>query len=104
TFPLFLLLVDWLRGRKMSAEGLRPAGAMLFLALAAGLRAIAATAATPGSGAGFEAAISPLAYALVQGPVILLRYFPFLVVPYGFTVDPQIDRDPAPWLAVGCWT
>jgi hypothetical protein len=99
TFPLFLLLLD----RQKIAQAIRPAGVMLGLALAAGLRAIAATAATPGSGAGAEAGITPIAYALVQGPVVLLRYMRFLLVPYSFTVDPQIDRDPAVLFAFGCW-
>lgn len=103
TFPLFLLFVDWSRGIRVSRERLTAVVAMLGLALAAGLRAIAATAATPGSGAGFTAAVTPLEYFRAEGPVIVLRYLRMLVVPLGFTVDPQVDPAPSWALSLGMW-
>ena len=103
TFPLLLVLLDWSRGIRVSRERLTAAAAMLGLALAAGLRAIAATAATPGSGAGFTASVTPLEYFRAEGPVIVLRYLRMLVIPYGFTVDPQVDAAPAWVLSVALW-
>lgn len=103
TFPLFLLLLDWSRGIRVSRERLTAVVAMLGLALAAGLRAIAATAATPGSGAGFTATVTPLEYFRAEGPVIVLRYLRMLMVPYGFTVDPQVDPAPSWALSIGMW-
>src|SRR5262249_13914135 len=40
-------------------------------------------------------------YFLAQG-VVILRYLRLLVVPYGFTVDPDI-RVPAIWLGLAAW-
>ena len=44
----------------------------------------------PGAPAGLQAGISPWHYLLTQGAVIC-RYLQLLVVPYGFTVDPDIS-------------
>ena len=66
TFPLVLLLLD---GRRRW----RPAAAMLAMSLMAGLRAIAATAATPGAGAGFASTVSAVAYVKAQSAVIAFR-------------------------------
>jgi tetratricopeptide (TPR) repeat protein len=74
---------------------------MLFLSLAAGLRVIYATAATPGSAAGVQAGITPWHYLLAEGPVIW-RYLRLLAIPYGFTVDPEIPMPPA-WLGLAAW-
>jgi hypothetical protein len=74
---------------------------MLLLSLAAGARVIYATAVTPGAPAGVQAGITPWHYLLAQGPVIL-RYLRLLVIPYGFTVDPDI-RVPAAWLGLAAW-
>jgi tetratricopeptide (TPR) repeat protein len=74
---------------------------MMLLALAAGARVIYATAVTPGAPAGSQAGITPWHYLLAQGPVIL-RYLRLLLIPYGFTVDPDI-RVPAVWLGVASW-
>ncbi len=70
---------------------------MIALALAAGGRVIWAMSVTPGTQAG----ITPWKYLLAQGTVIL-RYLRLLVVPWGFTVDPDV-RVPAVWLGVAAW-
>jgi tetratricopeptide (TPR) repeat protein len=92
-FPLALLLLD----RKRPA----PIGAMLGLALAAGARTVYATSVVAGSGAGAQAGISPGNYFLAQGPAIL-RYLRLLIVPYGFTIDPDV-RVPPVWLGAAAW-
>jgi tetratricopeptide (TPR) repeat protein len=92
-FPLVLLLVD----RKRIA----PIATMLGLALAAGARTAYATAVVPGSGAGAQAGIAPAQYFLAQGPVVL-RYLRLMIVPYGFTVDPNV-RVPALWVGAAAW-
>lgn len=93
-FPLVLLLLDSKKDRAKIAV-------MLALSLAAGMRVIYATAVTPGAPAGVQAGITPWHYFLAQG-VVIWRYLRLLVVPYGFTVDPEIA---APQAAVGlaCW-
>jgi tetratricopeptide (TPR) repeat protein len=73
----------------------------MLLALAAGARVIYATTVTPGAPAGSQAGITPWHYLLAQGPVIL-RYLRLLLIPYGFTVDPDI-RVPAAWLGLAAW-
>jgi hypothetical protein len=74
---------------------------MLALALAAGARVIYATAVTPGAPAGLQAGISPWKYFLAQG-VVIPRYFRLMIVPYGFTVDPEIHVPPV-WLGLLGW-
>jgi tetratricopeptide (TPR) repeat protein len=92
-FPLVLLLVERKR--------LAPIAAMLGLSLAAGARTVYATAVVPGSGAGVQAGIGPAKYFLAEGTAVL-RYLRLLIVPYGFTVDPDV-RAPAVWLGVAAW-
>ena len=96
-FPLLLVWLEW-RERKPIAW--KPVTVMMALALAAGVRVIWATAVTPGAVAGVQAGISPWKYLLAQGPVIL-RYLQLVVVPYGYTVDP--DPRVAAWLAAAAW-
>ena len=96
-FPLVLLLLP--NGDKKRA--LRPIAAMVVLAFAAGLRTAYALQVTPGLPAGLHAGITPAKYFLAQGPVIL-RYLRLLVVPFGFTVDPEITV-PAVWVGVAAW-
>jgi tetratricopeptide (TPR) repeat protein len=67
------------------------------MSLAAGTRVIYAISVTPGTQAG----ITPWRYFLAQGPVIW-RYVRLLLVPYGFSVDPEIGV-PAPWLGIVAW-
>jgi tetratricopeptide (TPR) repeat protein len=98
-FPLALwMLGKAVRGRRGPVKAI---GAMLLLSLAAGVRTIYATSVVPGSGAGVQAGIHPARYLLAQG-VVILRYLRLLVVPYGFTVDPDI-RVPPVWLGIAAW-
>ncbi len=99
-FPLLLVWLEW-RGNLPGARKSRGALAAMFaLALAAGARVIWATAVTPGAPAGVQAGISPWQYLLVQGAVIW-RYLQLVVVPYGFTVDPDITVQL--WRAIAAW-
>jgi len=92
TFPLVL----WLIGPRRW----KPLAAMLALAAGVGLHTVYATHVTAGSGAGFTAGISPLEYLVTQGPV-LIRYARLLVVPWGFTIDPDIHS--ALWWELLAW-
>jgi tetratricopeptide (TPR) repeat protein len=94
-FPLVLWLLE--KRRRPSP----PIVAMLALSLAAGLNVIRAAAAIPGSTAGAHAGITPGNYLLAQGPVVW-RYLRLLVIPYGFTVDPEISIPPL-WLGITAW-
>jgi hypothetical protein len=85
-YPAFLFLLYLSISRNV--RELKPIAVMFLLAVAAGLRVMYATAAMPGSGAGGLG---------IQGAVIL-RYFRLLVLPWGFTVDPDISAQ-AHWLA-----
>lgn len=90
-FPLFLLLIrrDW-----------KPVAAMLGLSLAAGLRVLWAASVIPGSGAGAQSGVSPLAYFEAQSGAIL-RYVRLLVLPWGFSADPRVpDYGWLGWLIV----
>jgi len=93
TFPLVLLMLPPLDRKRLAAIA-----AMMGLSVAAAARVIYATAVTPGAPAGLQAGITPWHYFLAQGPVIL-RYLRLLIVPYGFTIDPDI-RVPAVWLGL----
>lgn len=85
-FPLALLLWDRKHGKQIGA----------MLALAAVAAAHRFYAVTPSRDAGTTGQ-----YLLAQGEVIL-RYMRLLLVPYGFTVDPDI-RVPALWLGLLAW-
>ena len=80
TFPLFLLMIR---------PTILPALSMLCLSLVAGARTLFALELLQISGAGSRAGISPLHYLSTQGPVIV-RYLRLLLLPYGFTCDPEI--------------
>ncbi len=99
-FPLVLGLLEW-RGKREMRPAALPLGAMTLLAVAAGVRVIYATAVVPGAPAGLQAGISPLRYLLAQGPAIV-RYLRLIVVPYGFTVDPDV-RVPTLALGLAAW-
>ncbi len=98
-FPVFVGMLHLTISRNRQERG--PIVAMLVLACAAVARVAVVAATTPGSGAGSQAGVSPLDYFLTQGYVIL-RYLQLLVIPIGFTVDPEIEllRD---WRGVLCW-
>jgi len=95
-FPLVLVMM-----KRNRPGGLFHIAAMLGLSAAAGARVIYATAVTPGAPAGLQAGITPWHYFLAQGPVIL-RYLRLMIVPYGFTIDPDI-RVPPVWLGLLAW-
>jgi protein O-mannosyl-transferase len=94
-FPLLLLWLD--RKRDLGKITI-----MLALSLAAGLRVIYALSISAGAPAGAQAGISPWHYFLAQG-VVIWRYLRLLVVPVGFSVDPQIAIPPV-WLGLAGWT
>ena len=98
-FPMVLAWIEWRKSEK-SITWIAPIAAMLGLAVAAGARVIWALSVTPGAPAGAGAGITPVQYLLAQGPVIL-RYLQLLIVPYGFTVDPDLRA--APWIAAAAW-
>ena len=96
-FPLMLWLIEKSQWRR--PPGLR-IFIMLLLSLAAGARVIYATLVTPGAPAGFQAGISPWRYLTAQS-VVILRYLRLLIVPYGFTVDPDVHVPL--WLGILAW-
>jgi tetratricopeptide (TPR) repeat protein len=96
-FPLALLLLVPPATRAARAA----VALMMALAFAAGARVMYAASVTPGTHAGLQAGISPGQYLLAQGPVIW-RYLRLLVVPYGFTVDPDVSVPPL-WLGALAW-
>ncbi len=99
TFPLFLALLDIWQLRRL--RSIRAIGVMLALAAAAVLRVAMATSHA-NSGAGWYAGITPAEYLLTQGTVIL-RYLRMLVLPWRFTVDPDIALASLP-LGLLAWT
>ena len=99
SFPLFLLLLELSTSQRVRLW--KPIVAMLALALIAGARVFLAAQSTPGSQAGAQAGVSFTAYALTQGTVIW-RYLRMLIVPWGFTIDPEI-RVPAPAIGGIAW-
>ena len=94
TLPLFLALLhlSMSRNRKEWA----PITAMLGLSLLAGLRVLFALSVTPGSPVGPNASIKPLEYLGSQG-LAILRYLQLLIVPYGFTFDPELPLKTTWW-------
>ncbi|HUS06643.1 MAG TPA: hypothetical protein VMZ52_10120 [Bryobacteraceae bacterium] len=93
-FPAFLLLL--LLARRQSAGKLLPIGAMFVLAIAAGVRVMWAASRTPGSSAGAQSGYTMVQYFGAQGAVIL-RYLRLLLVPWGFSVDPEISSQANWW-------
>lgn len=98
-FPVLLFLLSLPLSRK--SKELRPIATMFALSFAAGLRVLFAVQATPGSGAGAQAAVTSKSYLLTEGEVIL-RYFRMLALPWGFTVDPDISVAKL-WLGLLAW-
>ena len=106
-FPALLLLLEgWkLRGQREKQPEIKrvlgPIAAMIALSVLAGIRVFIAVARTPGAPAGAQAGISWQAYALAQG-LVIPRYLRMLVLPWGFSVDPDIAVPPA-WLGILAW-
>lgn len=98
-FPVFLLLL-WL-AKRGDRKDLAPLALMFVAALAAGIRVMLVARSTPGSGAGAQAAVTSQTYLITQG-VVILRYLRMLVIPWGFTVDPDI-RIPPISIGVAAW-
>ena len=98
-FPLFLLLLS-LTGPRYRSQ-FHTIGVMLALSVAAGLRVVISGQATYGSGIASQAGVSPLDYLLTQGTVIL-RYLRQLILPWGFSVDPDVPIATGP-LAYAAW-
>jgi tetratricopeptide (TPR) repeat protein len=99
-FPLLLIWLEWRGGLPGVRRSRVALAAMLALALAAGTRVMWATTVIPGASAGLEAGISPLRYLVMQGAVIC-RYLQLVVVPYGFTVDPDLTFHL--WAGLAAW-
>lgn len=97
-FPVFLALLELAERR--AVRPWKPLLAMAAMALAAAIRVILALR-EPASGAGAGSVYSPWQYLAAQGPVIW-RYFRLLVIPWGFTVDPEIHVPPVA-AAVAAW-
>src|SRR5205823_4416949 len=97
-FPLWLLLFYFTGSR--DRRELRSIAIMLALAAAAGMRIFIAGAGMPGTGIGSQAGVSAAAYLRTQGFVIL-RYLRLLILPWGFTIDPdiRIATGPLAWVA-----
>jgi protein O-mannosyl-transferase len=95
-FPLVLLLAPPAGRKRLVAIA-----AMMVLAVAAAGRVLYAIAVTPGAPAGSQAGITPWHYGLAEG-LVILRYLRLAIVPYGFTVDPDIGVPPV-WLGLLAW-
>ncbi|MDQ6678012.1 MAG: tetratricopeptide repeat protein [Acidobacteriota bacterium] len=88
TLPFLLVLLS-ISLHRPSRDDLKPISAIIGLALLAGARAAWATSVSAKSGAGFSAGIGAFAYCSVQGAAIL-RYLALLVIPWGFTIEPNL--------------
>lgn len=99
-FPVVLLLLYWSISRPRTER--IPIAVMLLLSLIVGVSAAVVASRTPGSEAGLQAAWSSQFYAAAQGPVIW-RYLRQIVLPWGFSIDPDIQ--PPSWpIAAVAWT
>jgi protein O-mannosyl-transferase len=92
TFPIFLALIG--------PQAILPSLGMMGLSVAATGRVLWALKYMHVSGAGATAGISPVEYLCTQGEVVL-RYLRLLLLPYGYTFDPDIAvvRDWHGWIA-----
>jgi tetratricopeptide (TPR) repeat protein len=103
-FPLVLIALEWrpqwfLWHREERSPAWRPLALMIALSLAAGLRVIWAVQAI-GAPAGTASGVRPLEYLAAQGASLLL-YFSKLILPFAFTVDPEVTRSRG--IQAGCW-
>ena len=90
TLPLVIFLAELPTIR----DKLLPIGSMLLLSMMVTLNTLLATRLVSGSGAGFSAGVSPLSYFLNEGYVIL-GYLWLVLIPYGFTIDPEFNITPS---------
>jgi protein O-mannosyl-transferase len=97
TFPVFLILLDIWQLRR--PRNLRASAVMLALAGAGAIR-VALAANIQSSGAGAHAGITPAQYLSTQGTAIW-RYLRLLLLPWGFTVDPDIAIPSPAWGMLG---
>jgi hypothetical protein len=98
-FPVLLAMLYFSAKRDLRQR--TPIAVMFALSLAAGLHIIIVGILTPGSGIATQSGISPIGYLLTQGEMIL-RYLRLLVIPWGFTVDPDI-RLASGWIPIAAW-
>ena len=94
TVPLVLALASFTRGELR--RRIAPLAAMIAIAGLAGIRVIAAIQATGMKNIGANAGISPLEYLSTQG-IAILRYLGLIILPWAFSVDPQIPQPQMPW-------
>jgi hypothetical protein len=100
-FPFFLMALEWVGVHTSPATSRSKAWiTMLALSLAAGLRVMYVATLIRAAGVGAGSGISPLAYLSEQG-VAILRYLAMLVLPWGYTVDPDIAA-PLGW-RIAAW-
>ncbi len=95
--PAFFLLLHFSVSR--NRKELAAIGAMVAVALAAGVRVIYATKVVAGAGSGFCAGVTPIDYLATQGGVIL-TYARMVIWPFGFTIDPAVEISRMPWSLV----
>ena len=106
-FPAVLLLLEgwkWRQQRERRPEvnrALGPILAMFALSILAGVRVLSAIAENPGVPAAGQAGISWQSYGLAQG-FVMLRYLRMLLLPWGYSVDPDIAV-PSAWLGGLAW-
>jgi tetratricopeptide (TPR) repeat protein len=99
-FPLVLAWLEWRGALPTPRRSKAAIAAMLALSVAAGVRVIWALHVTPGAAGGVQAGISPARYLAAQG-VVIWRYLQLVAVPFGFTVDPDIQV--SLWLGMAAW-
>jgi tetratricopeptide (TPR) repeat protein len=99
-FPLVLAWLIWRKALPAPRGSKAAIAIMLGLSAAAGARVIWALSVTSGAPGGTQVGISPMHYLLAQS-VVIWRYFQLTILPYGFTVDPDIHV--APWAGVLAW-
>jgi hypothetical protein len=95
SFPLLLGLLHLVSSRNPRERA--PIAVLLLLAVAAGLRVLAATSAVAGSGAGVQAGVGPVDYFVAQG-VAIWRYVRLLAIPWGFSIESPVVVSPWGWL------
>lgn len=91
--PLLVLLFE----RRKAFRKPAPLITMFLLSIADGAHTLWVTRHVAGSGAGFTSGISPVGYLFSEG-LAILHYLRLFVIPYGFSIDPEIHLN----LLFGC--